>query len=601
MEEFNLYNHLQLNEGAYFYELGVKTITKKAIKDLFSDVLEGLDFATLYKTIKQEENVGKDGKDRALCSLLIFSYQSVPSFFDFDKDSFPKKLTERKIGYLLIVEIRNHVVIVKKNVSHLSSFLNNFVPIDAEVIAGVLVDNATDFQKMQLANINITKDAMRSKSYEANNLRISMPLFGVNQNIINSVRFVNSDGVCAVSVNTSRIAKFGEKKGLLLLIEWMNSMIYNIENYVPTDTFLSRFAKPQTWRSKGKELLPTAFLFNIFELENYIQTELNDKSIYRKIGRDDYKLWTDSFYRIFRKGSESVELTQFSDGIYLYKSVGVNKQVNGLRFYVSEPVKSLYYKDNNGKYLALSSLINSLHCYSVCFSDYSYIYSGGKLYNNTDIESDFDSILTILKPIDEISLVVSEKGSGYDEKSKDFSDNCIFNVVENCIFNDADILICDDMGNEWADHIALKENTLSFIHSKYKNEGLSASNFQDIIGQAIKNIGNMMPNEVELKNKIEKFKNSNWQGTGITKCRRGNIDDYEVAYKQLMQNPNKVREVCLVVNFISKEKLSKAFDKLKRKEPFKQRNSVIQLAWLLNGFISTCKQADLNCIIYCTK
>lgn len=219
MEELNLYNHLQLNEGAYFYELGVKTITKKAIKDLFSDVLEGLDFVTLYKTIKQEENVGKDRKDRALCSLLIFSYQSVPSFFDFDKDSFPKKLTERKIGYLLIVEIRNHVVIVKKNASHLSSFLNNFVPIDAEVIAGVLVDNATDFQKMQLANINITKDAMRSKSYEANNLRISMPLFGVNQNIINSVRFVNSDGVCAVSVNTSRIAKFGEKKGLLLLID----------------------------------------------------------------------------------------------------------------------------------------------------------------------------------------------------------------------------------------------------------------------------------------------------------------------------------------------------------------------------------------------
>lgn len=71
MEELNLYNHLQLNEGAYFYELGVKTITKKAIKDLFSDVLEGLDFVTLYKTIKQEENVGKDGKDRALCSLLI--------------------------------------------------------------------------------------------------------------------------------------------------------------------------------------------------------------------------------------------------------------------------------------------------------------------------------------------------------------------------------------------------------------------------------------------------------------------------------------------------------------------------------------------------
>ena len=74
MSKFNLYKHLQLNEGAYFYELGVKTITKKAIKDLFSDVLEGLDFQILDKNIKQEENIGKDGKDRALCSLLIFSY-----------------------------------------------------------------------------------------------------------------------------------------------------------------------------------------------------------------------------------------------------------------------------------------------------------------------------------------------------------------------------------------------------------------------------------------------------------------------------------------------------------------------------------------------
>lgn len=36
-------------------------------------------------------------------------------------------------------------------------------------------------------------------------------------------------------------------------------------------------------------------------------------------------------------------------------------------------------------------------------------------------------------------------------------------------------------------------------------------------------------------------------------------------------------------------------------ETFKQRNSVIQLVWLLNGFISTCKQADFNCRIFCKK
>lgn len=92
-----------------------------------------------------------------------------------------------------------------------------------------------------------------------------------------------------------------------------------------------------------------------------------------------------------------------------------------------------------------------------------------------------------------------------------------------------------------------------------------------------------------------------WCNTGIDKCRRGDINNFKSTYQHLMRNPNKVREVCLAVNFLSKESLKKAFDKLKRGETFKQRNSVIQLVWLLNGFVSTCKQADFNCRIFCKK
>lgn len=93
-------------------------------------------------------------------------------------------------------------------------FLNNLVPISATKIANVLVENNTDFQQIKLANMNTSKNAMRTKSYEANNLQISMPMFGTHQNIVTNIRFANdNDGACSVNIGTSRIAKFGSKKG----------------------------------------------------------------------------------------------------------------------------------------------------------------------------------------------------------------------------------------------------------------------------------------------------------------------------------------------------------------------------------------------------
>ena len=601
MDRLDLYHHLLLNEGAYFYKVGIRAITKKYIKEVFSDVLEGGCYNTLTKIVRQSEHVEVGAEAfQARCSLLVFRQTSIPTMFDFDEDDCPKDVKEAKISYLLIVEIRDYVVIVKKNISHLTNFLNNLVPISATKIANVLVENNTDFQQIKLANMNTSKNAMRTKSYEANNLQISMPMFGTNQNIVTTIRFVNdNDGTCSVNIGTSRIAKFGNKKGLTLLLEWMNFLVSKLENYVETENFLTRFAMPFSWKEVGAGLQPTSLLINIFDLQNYISDKLDDKSIYRKVDKDSYIEFTDSFWRIFREGSESLELTRSTDTQFMYKNIGVVKFANGLNITAKKPLDSLYYKDNVGKYLSVKSLINTLHCFIVCFSDFSYVYASGKLYRNSEIEKDFDSILAVLEPVGAISNVASEKGDGYSEQSTEFTANSLFHVVENELYNTADILLCDDMGNEWADHIAISNDTISFIHSKCKDKaGLSASNFQDAIGQAIKNIGNMNPNMNALRSKIDSMRGT-WKNTGIQKCRKGNVDDIEGKYLKLMSNPNKKREVCLAVNFLSKQSLATAFYNIKNHIPFQQKNSVVQLAWILNGFISTCKEADLNCKIYC--
>lgn len=234
MDRLDLYHHLLLNEGAYFYKVGIRAITKKYIKEVFSDVLEGGCYNTLTKIVRQSEHVEVGAEAfQARCSLLVFRQTSIPIMFDFDEDDCPKDVKEAKISYLLIVEIRDYVVIVKKNISHLTNFLNNLVPISATKIANVLVENNTDFQQIKLANMNTSKNAMRTKSYEANNLQISMPMFGTHQNIVTNIRFANdNDGACSVNIGTSRIAKFGSKKGLTLLLEWMNFLVDKIEKYI---------------------------------------------------------------------------------------------------------------------------------------------------------------------------------------------------------------------------------------------------------------------------------------------------------------------------------------------------------------------------------
>ena len=93
--------------------------------------------------------------------------------------------------------------------------------------------------------------------------------------------------------------------------------------------------------------------------------------------------------------------------------------------------------------------------------------------------------------------------------------------------------------------------------------------------------------------------NNKWNRTGINKCRIGLPADYEELYKKLRYNPNKIQEICLAVNYLSKSALVDAFDKIKNNQPLQQKNNVLQLAWLLSGFISTCKEADLNCRIFC--
>ena len=59
------------------------------------------------------------------------------------------------------------------------------------------------------------------------------------------------------------------------------------------------------------------------------------------------------------------------------------------------------------------------------------------------------------------------------------------------------------------------------------------------------------------------------------------------------------QEVCLAINFISKKELKDALDDLGKQKAVQQVHSVIQMLWILNGFISICKERNVHCRIFC--
>ena len=224
-------------------------INKTVISDLFDKVADGT--KVLERKYRIREN-GLQHADHALCSLLVFTYNSDPTFVNYGQNPVPQDLVEKKVGYLLVIEIGDYVVFIKKNANHMAAFIDKLQPIDGDTLSGILISGrGTSFQQVRIANMSTNANAMRNKSFEAEDLESTMAMFNANNSVISMVRLDDQqNGVCTLSVSTSRLSKFGAKKDIHDTLVWVDGIIDALENYNPTDNFLKRFALPVTWKRR---------------------------------------------------------------------------------------------------------------------------------------------------------------------------------------------------------------------------------------------------------------------------------------------------------------------------------------------------------------
>ncbi|WP_018343719.1 hypothetical protein [Cytophaga aurantiaca] len=601
-EQEKLQNIL-INENAYIFCNSENiNISRSKIEQVFRDVSTGKSSNFLLKQVKQIVTINNE---QVLYSICVFKYISQPTFLEESVDNW----IETKLAYLLIVEIDDYIIISRKNISKIQDFIKLFDPIDYKILSTLFIKDETQFEKFHLKNLNVSNKAVREKSIEAINLKENFSALGANNYMLNSLRLKNANEKVSLILNSSRVNKFGRKNSIEEFCHWAEKLVTQIKHHTEKETFLSIFAEPQDYESHKDTLVPISILFTFSELYTDFENGVIANCVIRFLDEDlvlekniDIIKYLENFERLSKVVyDEDNEVFKVENTIVNDIELRFNEKSITLR---SSKLKHIVLIKDNGTEVSIIDYISVASSFIINFDNIDLAYTNRKLFKDSKLLGNIDHFMKIFVAHENLSLCVSEKGRLTSLQTQ-FDDLSVFNFVEQEFLNDAEYFICDDLEKEWADHIAIFESKIIFYHSKHDNAQFSASAFQEIVGQAQKNLGNLSPQNYQL---IEKrnFWNSTYNNDGvrssISRIRKGNnIDDIINQYQSAINNPHYKGEVHLVIDFISKNLLEENLNKLKNGDAFARRSEAIQILWFISSLISSCQEANTDVYVHCKR
>jgi hypothetical protein len=580
---------LVFTENAYFYHK-IKGISKTKIDKLFTETSRKKEGNYILKDIKKRSNGG------LTYSICIFKFSEKPSFIN------SSLLKETKFAYLLVVEYKDFIVINKKSITGLDKELKEYIEeIDYNIISKLFLVEDTNFEKMSLYNMDISNNVVRRKSMEAINLRESMSALGVNKYMVNQLRLSNKGGKFSLSLNNSKIIQLGKKVDLELYLGWVKDICDRIENFVDSETFIDSFSSPLPFTEYIDNIQPRSCLFLTSDIESklengeitsvsYFGKELN---IFRYLKR--YQKTLDIELKKIKEKTHPFILNKFDKSLKLR----INKNSMSVQ---STILKNIVLTFNTGEEQDLLSFINQTNAFIVSFEEVEVIYWNKKLFKDNRLIKNISYFLKAFKSYNRLSNISSEKGQCTIETSE-FSNDSLFYFVEKHLTANSDYVLCDDLGNEWADYISIKSHeTISFFHAKHGEKGMSASKFHEVISQAQKNLGNIFATEKELNRKRQKWDRlymlKDYPNSNIKRLRKGANTRYATEmYLKTLFAPNSRKEVFLVVDFISFTELKRELQKLQKGQ--RAQNEAVQILWLISSFVLACKEVNVDAYITC--
>jgi hypothetical protein len=239
---------------------------------------------------------------------------------------------------------------------------------------------------------------------------------------------------------------------------------------------------------------------------------------------------------------------------------------------------------------------------TVSLSDVRYAFIHGQLVRDEHIVAQAPLLLDCLRAVSALGACTSEKGDTFTPRSTTFSPGSVFAAIEGGIATEP-MLVCDDLGDEWADYIGIDPgaHTITLYHAKHGSRTASASAFQTVLGQAVKNLGRVGSVRADLEAKRQTWAQryrAESTTTRIARIRRGGTAAKVAdAYAKVVDRQTCHARVALVTSFLSKAEIEETVALLQRRQALHRQDP--QRLRLIASFVGECRQANAEAVIYC--
>ncbi|MGB7371763.1 hypothetical protein [Erythrobacter sp.] len=606
--------HLSIGHAGHFF-VRRRRITKRALNELFKAVRGGAEDPSrnLFKVVRAPNG-------DSFYSAIAFSYERRPAFFDdafLDEDD---ALRDRVHGFLLIVEHSDHVAVFKAGLDVTAAFKSEYLGrVPAERVETAIAQTTASFQQLRLRNMSVSNLAVRSKTFEASDLASVVPTTSANRFIPQGYK-VRLDGTnYAATPSTGRISMSADRAGLERAIQWSGSIIGRLEEQDgESSPFILNFARSIDLGSIPDHVRPTVFAIDVALLTDLLLGESPEYRLIETVGTQRIELDVARAEALLQAIDHSFPLAGEGKSLAIRNTadeadigaIRFNKgriafrkfDVPGLEDVEIERLDLGLGEDPEA--CSLTRFIDREDAFTVLFDDMELAYVSGTVFRDPALSGGASNFLAHLKPHEALEGVTSEKGT-FDSDQVEFDEMSVFRRVVDGIADDCDVLVCDDLGDEWADFIGVTNSSspssISFYHAKHGADSLGASSFHEAVGQGLKNLGSMSFPEGTLERKLASWNNdyrNDGVQTSITRIYGGKtVDEVRQAVVDARSSPDLARRVFIVTSSLSKSAVARVFDQAT--EGVAPKPHFIQLYWLLSNFFAGCREMGANGYVVC--
>lgn len=601
--------HLEIGRSCYFYQHKRK---------LSNDSIDKLFRALRAQARQPSQNLFRMDRvilGEARYSAICFSYERDISFLAAEAG-----VVERVFGYVLIVERSPHVAVFKSGLDIPSTFKTMFLgKIANERIERAIARHDAVFEKLRLRNMSISPLALRSKTLEAHDLENAVATSSASRFIPQGYSVRRADGVYSATPTTGRISVRADRAGVEAAVIWATeiSELLEAENGAVA-SFIRNFARPIELTALPAQICPTFVGINtteladaLFSVDGGIRLTREGENGVEALSQANSEALLAALEPTFPIiTSRGIHEVRADDDVTPIATLRIGTTRIGLRALDLPAIAGISVErrelplGEDSETVSLARYIDRENLFTVLFSDLALAYIDGALFRDEALAGGGTALLAHIQVDQSLEQSTSEKGT-FAPGQIAFTPHSVFRSVIDTIANSEDVLLCDDLGDEWADFIGISTVTsptmISFYHAKHGNPSLSASAFHDSVGQAIKNLGRMgLPIDMlpgKLAGWANQYRNGGVQ-TEIARMIRGGTPQ-EIAEKlaAVRSAPDVLQRVFIVTSSLSRAQvqdvLTAAVQGITPSPHF------VQLYWLLMSYFSACAEMGVRGYVVC--